>query len=418
MGPDCPGGGAVAGRGLQGRGWQGAGRSGLAFCSALPRCCCPRHAHPAVTPRPRDPHPAGRSTAAGHVGFGPGGECVGSVMGAGTLGGPQLCLRRWRVPRPPASTGQAARPSPAARGPAKQRGPRSVRLTREALPRGDTAHLAGRLPGVTGREGFAFLSRGTWRGVTRAAARAGEGRGSDLDPVRDGSDGPRAGQRRVGGGSEAGRRRAVGGSEAGRRQVGGGDRGVRQPVGRKAGRRPGELDLLFCFPRKTGSERENSRERLEGWGWGTVAQGMKAAWRPAASRAAFRAVSRFSPAAWAAAWAGQGLPVLQVTVMMERGASVQREGRGTTRPWPSSLNPPATTHHPPPTHLFFHLSLHPSIHPSFYPSFHPVSLSTHPSIHPFILPCICPSVFPFSHLFHCPGRHDDHLQLGGFMKKV
>lgn len=63
--PDCPGGGAVAGRGLQGRGWQGAGRSGLAFCSALPRCCCPRHAHPAVTPRSRDPHPAGRSTAAG-----------------------------------------------------------------------------------------------------------------------------------------------------------------------------------------------------------------------------------------------------------------------------------------------------------------------------------------------------------------
>lgn len=188
--------------------WQGgacraeAGRAqgALAWLSALPS---PAAAAP-VTPTPLSPHALGTRTLQGgaqrpgHVGFGPGGECVTSVMGAGTLGGPQLCLRRWRVPRPPAATGQAARPSPAARGPAKQRGPRSVRLTREALPRGDTAHLAGRLPGVTGREGFAFLSRGTWRGVTRAAARAGEGRGPD--PLRDGSDGPWAGRRRVGGG--------------------------------------------------------------------------------------------------------------------------------------------------------------------------------------------------------------------------
>lgn len=188
--------------------WQGgacraeAGRAqgALAWLSALPspHCCCPRQAHPAVTPRSRDPHPAGRSTAAGARGV-RAGRGVRRVGDGGRNAWRASALPpKMEGPPTPRRHGPSGEAEPGGMGSSEAAGAPVCPAHSGSFAPWDTAHLAGRLPGVTGREGFAFLSRGTWRGVTRAAARAGEGRGPD--PLRDGSDGPWAGRRRVGGG--------------------------------------------------------------------------------------------------------------------------------------------------------------------------------------------------------------------------
>lgn len=106
--------------------WQGgacraeAGRAqaALAWLSALPS---PAAAAP-VTPTPLSPHALGTRTLQGgaqrpgHVGFGPGGECVGWVMGAGTLGGPQLCRPKMEGPPTPRLHGPSGEAEPGGTG--------------------------------------------------------------------------------------------------------------------------------------------------------------------------------------------------------------------------------------------------------------------------------------------------------------
>lgn len=199
MGPDCPGGGAVAGRGLQGRGWQGAGRSGLAFCSALPRCCCPPHAHPAVTPRSRDRTLQGGAQRPGHVGFGPGGECVGSAMGAGTLGGPQLCRSKMEGPPTPRLHGPSGEAEPGGMGSSEAAGaPVCPAHSGSFAPWGHSAS-GWSAAGGHGQGGLCFLVAGDGAGSDQSSSTCW--RGPRADPLRDGSDGLWAGRRRVVGGS-------------------------------------------------------------------------------------------------------------------------------------------------------------------------------------------------------------------------
>lgn len=203
--------------------WQGgacraeAGRAqgALAWLSALPspHCCCPRHAHPAVTPRSRAPHPAGRSTAAGARGV-RAGRGVRRVGDGGR--------NAWRASAlPPKMEGP---PTPHLHGPSGEAEPGGMGSSEAAGAPVCPAHSGSFAPwghsasgwsaaGGHGQGGLCFLVAGDVAGSDQSSSTCWRG--------------PRAGpparrKRWAVGGPEAGRRRAVGGSEAGRRRVGGG----------------------------------------------------------------------------------------------------------------------------------------------------------------------------------------------------